>query len=90
MFISFPFFSQVLKCAGTGKINWLVIYSMMSLIGVGYFIVSASLHQFVTSSSSPEDPTVRHYCRPIVFPHTQSFCIQVSSVLVTVKLLFMQ
>jgi len=62
----------------------------MSLIGVGYFIVSASLHQFVTSSSSPEDPTVRHYCRPIVFLQTQSFCIQVSGVLVTVKLLFMQ
>ena len=44
--------------------NWLVIYSMMSLVGVGYFIVSASLHQFVTSSSSPEDSTVRHYCKP--------------------------
>ena len=53
--------------------NWLVIYSMMSLVGVGYFIVSASLHQFVTSSSSPEDSTVRYYCRPIVFLQTYNY-----------------
>ena len=52
--------------------NWIVIYTLNSLLGVSYFIGIPSLHQFVTSSSSPQDPnvswfaTIVYMCRYVI------------------------
>ncbi len=43
------------------RINWIVIFCMDTLIGVSAFITLPSLHQFVTSSSHPEDPNVSQH-----------------------------
>ena len=38
--------------------NWIVIYFMSSLVGMSFFITIPSLHQFVTSTTHPEDANV--------------------------------
>ena len=38
--------------------NWVVYYLSTSVYGISYFIMIPSLHQFVTSSPNPPDPSV--------------------------------
>ena len=41
--------------------NWINVFLMTSLTGLSYFIIIPSLYQFVTSSKTPQDSTVRTY-----------------------------
>ena len=45
--------------------NWLNQFAVSSLGGLCYFISIPSLHQFVTSSSTPADPNVSSRVRSV-------------------------
>lgn len=42
--------------------NWVIVFALANLVGIGFYISVTSLHQFVTSSSKPVDPEVCISC----------------------------